>query len=347
MRHFTITVLILSMLVDFPGIRPALAIEEGKTLQVTKTEEVRTPVRITGFNLLHLMKFTREETLRLADVVPPDMTYRLYGGEESVEYTFEKDREFLDRIIEFMHRSEARSLIVVAEPGYEKQGIREVVELFQDNGVFVEYIQCGNEEYYKPQPNNRWEAFMAWLDPRGYYRKKAEEHVEDNRKFVAYMGDVLQPETELVFNIPVKVNQNGNYHAYVQKIAQLDAFDHYDLHVYPEQYHGNTVKQFNDNLTRLRQILGSGVSFSSFEYYPGWHKGAERFQLNYKNTLDQRGLNDDMLLLFDRLNFKEVVVFHLAGNEESAKWWNSPVFNVYQVYSDRIVNELNLVFPEL
>lgn len=346
MRHLTIIVFILAMLLYFPGIRPAAANMGEEAPQTASMEQDNEQVRISGFNLLHLMKFTRDEVLRLADVVPSGMTYRLYGGEESVEYTYDNDRPFLELIIEFMERSKARSLIVVAEPGYEKQGIREVVDLFQDHGVFVEYIQCGNEEYYKPQLNNRWEAFMAWLDPRGYYRKKAEEHVDDNRKFIRYMGDVLRPETDLVFNIPVKVNQNGNWAAYVQKIAQLNAFDHYDLHIYPEQYHANTVEQFTENIARLRQILGEDVTFSTFEYYPGWHKGAERYQLDFKNTFEQRAINEDMLLLYDQARFKEVVIFHLAGNEDTERWRNAPVFNVYQVRPDKIVNELDLVFPE-
>lgn len=277
--------------------------------------------------MLHLLHFSPEQLDKLADELPKGRTWRLYGGNESRDFSLEQ------KLIDFVKGNEGQVAMVMTK-GNEVRDQSHYLQL-EAAGVPISTVQWENEHFalVGPEPGF-WGAIRWWLFRTEVYR-------EAGRR----MADQIfgwYSQRQRVFNIPVMVTQNPNWKAYAEGALSSDAPFDIGLNVYGRQRDERYPEQLRQNLAWI-SARKKNRRLRVVEYNPCWYDGQKRTNLQDKNSDFAVASHRVHMATFSDFGVIEVLLNTVAGNETTASWANPPYFHQFQMTGLDVANTMDRV----
>lgn len=264
---------------------------------------------MTGYNLPHLLWLSREQLDKLANQLPKGLTYRMYGGEETINFRITPD------IIEWLQEVEGRVLLVykMQSPDNFEYNRQQLIA----NSIPIKGICHENERYFFPAPTIfKFRDWLLWMFNKAqYYRDLAQEHLID------LAVDMANTHYPVYVSLPAKVNQNPGYMAYAARFLDSDLDFTIDLHVY-----GDQLEQLQANLEWYeRNSQGRRISCLEFNGL----SNLREFSI-WKNTSYHAVKHQQLLNLLNQ-HTDEILYFTLVANDRTQHWRNPSYLHKYEV----------------
>lgn len=282
-----------------------------------------------GYNACHLAEFSREELHRLANVLPQGLTYRIYGGFESLYF------DLTDRLCEFL--AEVRGNVIVTMMKGMETKVENDIRFMQTYGIAIKGIEYDNERWgYEPNIfTDSWGAVWRFVfNKRGYYTDLAWRHITDLNNELNNPNSPLH-DFDLYYSLPLKVNQNVGYKAYADIFLRYGPEFVIDSHIF-----GDDPAQTRANLQWLKDHSeGRDMAVLEFNERP-----TDRTQASALTNSDLSVTRFRALLNVIEPFTDEVLYFTLAANPVTQNWRNPSYLHKYFVTSQSVTNEIQRVW---